>query len=112
MRSAFRDVRQLLLLPPGTGYQLRWRSRLDGLQAARGLRWTLTCADGPAGTILASEPSAGSSPWLQHAAAFDVPPDCPAQWLILELDARIAAETQAMGTAWFDDLEVVRAGGS
>ena len=111
-RSAFHDVRQLLLLPPGTGYQLRWRSRLDGLQVARGLRWTLTCADGPAGTILASEPSAGSSPWLQHAAAFDVPPDCPAQWLILELDARIAAETQAMGTAWFDDLEVARAGGS
>jgi len=110
-RSAFRDVRQLLLLPPGTGYQLQWRSRLDGLQAARGLRWTLTCADGPAGTILATEPSAGSSPWRQHAAAFDVPPDCPAQWLVLELDARIAAETQAMGTAWFDDVEVVKRGG-
>jgi hypothetical protein len=104
-------VRQLLLLPPGTGYQLQWRSRLDGLQVARGLRWTLTCADGPAGTILASEPLAGYSPWRQHAAAFDVPPDCPAQWLILELDARIAAETQAMGTAWFDDVEVVKGGG-
>ncbi len=110
-RSPFRDVRQLLLLPPGTGYQLQWRSRLDGLQVARGLRWTLTCADGPAGTILATEPSAGSSPWRQHAAAFDVPPDCPAQWLVLELDARIAAETQAMGTAWFDDVEVVNGGG-
>jgi hypothetical protein len=110
-RSPFRDVRQLLLLPPGVGYQLKWRSRLDGLQALRGLRWTLTCADGPAGTILATEPSAGSSPWRQYAAAFDVPPDCPAQWLILELDARIAAETQAMGTAWFDDVEVVKGGG-
>jgi hypothetical protein len=106
-RSPFRDVRQLLLLPPGVGYQLKWRSRLDGFEVARGLRWTLTCADGAAGTILATEPLAGSSPWRQYAAAFDVPPDCPAQWLVLELDARIAAETQAMGTAWFDDVEVV-----
>jgi hypothetical protein len=105
-RSAFRDVRQLLLLPPG-GYQLRWRSRFDGLQAARGLRWTVTCADGTAGVILATEPSTGSSPWRTHAVAFDVPADCPAQWLTLELDARIAAETQAMGAAWFDDVEVV-----
>lgn len=106
-RSAFRDVRQLLLLPPGRGYQLEWRSRFDGLQASRGLRWTVTCADGTAGVILATEPSTGSSPWRTHAVAFDVPADCPAQWLTLELDARIAAETQAMGTAWFDDVAVV-----
>jgi hypothetical protein len=106
-RSAFRDVRQLLLLPPGRGYRLEWRSRFDGLEASRGLRWTVTCADGTAGVILATEPSAGSSPWRTHAVAFDVPADCPAQWLTLELDARIAAETQAMGTAWFDDVEVV-----
>ena len=106
-RSAFRDVRQLLLLSPGRGYRLQWRSRFDGLEASRGLRWTVTCADGTAGVILATEPSAGSSPWRTHAVAFDVPADCPAQWLTLELDARIAAETQAMGTAWFDDVEVV-----
>jgi hypothetical protein len=109
-RSAFRDVRQLLVLPPGTGYQLKWRSRFDGLQAARGLRWTVTCADGASGVILATEPTAGSSPWRQFTAAFNVPADCPAQWLSLELDARIAAETQAMGTAWFDDVEVVSGG--
>jgi hypothetical protein len=106
-RSPFRDVRQLLMLPPRAGYRLEWRSRFDGLQASRGLRWTVTCADGTAGVILASEPSTGSSPWRTHAVAFDVPPGCPAQWLALELDARIAAETQAMGAAWFDDVAVV-----
>jgi hypothetical protein len=47
-----------------------------------------------------------------HAVAFDVPADCTAQWLTLELDARIAAETQAMGTAWFDDVEVSRDAGN
>jgi len=110
-RGAFRDVRQLLLLPEGQGYRLQWRSRFDGLDTARGLRWTLTCADGAAGQILATPPTAGTSPWRSYSAEFDVPPGCPAQWLVLELDARIAAETLARGTAWFDDVHVVSPGG-
>jgi len=110
-RSEFRDVRQLLLLPEGQGYRLQWRSRFDGLDTARGLRWTLTCADGPAGQILATPPTAGTSPWRSYSAEFDVPAGCPAQWLVLELDARIAAETLARGTVWFDDVHVVSPGG-
>jgi hypothetical protein len=107
-RSAFRGVRQLLLLPAGD-YTLTWRSRLDGLEAARGLRWTVTCADGPLQRIIATEPEVGTSPWRAHASAFRVPLGCPAQWLTLELEARIAAETLAAGTAWFDDLRVLPA---
>jgi hypothetical protein len=104
-RSAFSGVRQLLLLPPGA-YVLSWRERLDGLQAARGLRWTVTCADGGLQRIMATEPEAGTSPWATRALAFVVPADCSAQWLVLELEARIAAETLAAGTAWFDELRV------
>jgi tetratricopeptide (TPR) repeat protein len=111
-RSEFRDVRQLLLLPAARGYRLEWRSRFDGLETARGLRWTVTCADGPAGQVLATPPTSGTQPWRKSAAVFDVPPDCPAQWLVLELDARIAAETQSRGTAWFDDVRIVSRGGS
>jgi len=106
-RSEFRDVRQLLLLPEGQGYQLEWRSRFDGLETPRGLRWTVTCAEGPGGRLIATRPEAGTRPWQVNSAAFDVPAGCPAQWLVLELDARIAAETLARGTAWFDDLRIV-----
>jgi tetratricopeptide (TPR) repeat protein len=106
-RSAFRDVRQLLLLPPGREYQLNWSSQLLNLETARGLHWTITCADGSGGQILATPPASGTSAWKHYAASFVVPADCPAQWLVLELDARIAAETLAMGTAWFDDVRVV-----
>ena len=109
-RSEFRDVRQLLLLPRGRGYQLEWRSQFEALEAARGLRWTITCADGPAMTILATEPGAGTRPWRASSVTFDVPARCPAQWLVLELDARIAAETLARGTAWFDDVRIVSPG--
>jgi tetratricopeptide (TPR) repeat protein len=106
-RSDFRDVRQLLLLPSAAGYRLEWRSRLDGLETARGLRWTIVCAEGNTGKILATPPVTGSRPWHSAVAEFDVPAGCPAQWLTLEIDARIAAETQARGTAWFDDVRII-----
>ena len=61
-RSAFNHVRQLLVLPPGD-YVLAWRQRVEGLETERGLRWTMTCADGPKTRIIATEPAAGSSPW-------------------------------------------------
>ena len=80
-----------------------WKGSFESRLVARRLGLNLR-------VILATEPSTGSSPWRTHAVAFDVPADCPAQWLTLELDARIAAETQAMGTAWFDDVEVVSRG--
>jgi hypothetical protein len=107
-RSAFSNVRQLLLLPPGD-YVLSWRQRLDGLQAARGLRWTVTCADGGKQRIMEAEPEVGTSPWASRVSAFTVPAVCSAQWLVLELEARIAAETLAAGTAWFDDVRVLPA---
>jgi hypothetical protein len=107
-RSAFNHVRQLLVLPVGE-YVLEWRQRMEGLETERGLRWTMTCADGPKTRIIATEPASGSSPWETRRAAFAVPADCPAQWLVLELEARIAAETLAAGAAWFDDVRVLPA---
>jgi len=107
-RSAFSHVRQLLVLPVGD-YVLAWRQRLENLQTARGLRWTVTCADGVRTRIIATDAEAGTSPWEDRAAAFSVPEGCPAQWLVLELEARIPAETLAAGSAWFDEVRVVPA---
>lgn len=108
-RSDFHDVRELLMLPPGD-YRFAWRQKLDDLETARGLRWSLTCTGSPSQRIMTTEPQAGSSPWEDRSAAFRVPADCSAQWLVLELDARIPAETLAAGTAWFDDVRVSPAG--
>jgi hypothetical protein len=69
----------------------------------------MTCADGPKTRIIATEPASGSSPWENRRVAFAVPADCPAHWLVLELEARIAAETLAAGAAWFDDVRVLPA---
>ena len=104
-RRSSLSVRQLLRLQPGE-YRLQWRSRYDGLDTPRGLRWVIDCAEQPTQHLGASATKAGSSPWTEESLAFAVPARCPAQWLRLELDARIAAETYGFGTAWFDDLRV------
>jgi hypothetical protein len=106
-RVNFRHVRQLLLLPPGE-YEMRWLSRMEALQAARGLQWTLTCPDGNAGRIGASPAESGTSGWRIKRMNFTVPDGCPAQWLHLTLESRVANETTAMGAAWFDDMQISR----
>ncbi len=108
-RAQVRNVRQLLLLQPGLNYLLHWQSRLDALDTPRGLHWVLVCAQGGGERLLNGELLQGSAPWRRHEQGFTVPPGCPAQWLQLELDARIAAETYARGAAWFDDVVILAA---
>lgn len=104
-RVPYANVQQALMLPPGR-YQLSARARLMDLRAARGLRWVLGCA-GAAEPIARTELLQGSSDWRPVTAHFEVPAgDCGGQWLRLELEARIAAEQQIAGDAWFDDLEI------
>jgi tetratricopeptide (TPR) repeat protein len=104
-RVPFRHVSQLLLLSPGA-YQLTGRVRLRGLQAAQGLIWTLSCAT-DAAIIGKSEHFLGSSDWRGFSMVFKVPAQsCGGQRLLLAIDARIAAEQQVVGEAWFDDLQV------
>jgi len=107
-RTAFHHVRQLLLLKPAR-YVLSWRYRVDHLVTPRGLRWVVTCSEAVDQPVAGSMPVRGETLWTQATLAFEVPSGCDAQWLSLELDARIPAETQAFGSAWFDDVKIVRA---
>lgn len=104
-RVPFQHVSQWLLLSPGS-YHLSGRVRLIKLATALGLTWTLSCAG--TGTVLGkSERLLGDSDWRAFDFAFAVPvADCGAQMLRLGLDARISAEQQIVGEAWFDDLAI------
>jgi tetratricopeptide (TPR) repeat protein len=104
-RVPFEHVRQLLFLGAGD-YVLSGEAMTDGLRSERGLVWALRCADG--GTRLAeSEALRKRQPWRPFRVAFHVPDSgCGAQWLSLRLPARIAAEQQIGGVAWFDNVAV------
>jgi tetratricopeptide (TPR) repeat protein len=104
-RVAFRHVSQILLLRPGR-YQLSGRVRLDDLRTALGLGWNLSCIESSA-ALGKSERLLGNSEWRAFGFAFAVPEtNCGAQLLQLVLDARIAAEQQVVGEAWFDDFHI------
>lgn len=49
----------------------------------------------------------GTADWREFSIAFQVPEDnCGGQNLRLAVQARIAAEQQIVGEAWFDDFRI------
>ena len=104
-RVPFRQVSQVLLLPPGR-YQLSGRARLQELRTTHGLGWNLSCV-GSSALLGKSERMLGSRDWREFKFSFEVPQvDCGGQVLQLVLDARIAAEQHVVGKAWFDDFRI------
>lgn len=105
-RVDFRHVRKLMMLPPG-GYRLTGRAMAVDLRHKRGISWRLACA-GDEGMTLGATPLLLGTVTTEFAEPFTVPSnDCGAQWLVLELAARIAPEQMVDGgTVWFDSLQV------
>ena len=109
-RIAFRHVRKLVVLRPGS-YRLTGKARARDLRSERGLVWTLTCAEG-ANQLLAETNRVTGTMEAEISTAFTVPAHgCRAQWLRLELAARIPPERDVGGgTVWYDALQVQRIG--
>jgi hypothetical protein len=103
----FRGVFQLVVLAPG---KYQFNGKYLGEITGRGLKWRVTCAGGA--MIGESNMVAGrTSTWKGIEFAFAVPAaDCPAQYLRLDLDARMSSEQFASGTVWFGDLGIARLG--
>ena len=99
-------VRQLLTLPPGS-YRLSGQVRTKDLQTRRGLWWRVYCAQNANENLGHTDLIAGSKPWSGFSADFVVPDSgCSAQWLALDLAARIAPERAIEGQAWFKNIDI------
>ncbi|TXK65607.1 hypothetical protein [Alkalisalibacterium limincola] len=108
-RVPFNHVGQLLLLDPGE-YRLEGRVRLESLANPRGLQWVIHCAPAPGTELLRSERFSGTRAWGRFGEEFSVPAEgCEAQWLRLQIPARIDSERQVSGRAWFDAIAIHRA---
>jgi hypothetical protein len=107
-RVEFRGVQQLTLLAPGT-YEFRGKYQGD-LVGKRGLVWRIACANTPNVVIGQSPMAIGASPkWKDVAFSFTVPVgDCRAQYIRLDLDARMASETLVSGSISYDELAIAR----
>jgi len=109
-RVEFGAVVQLIVLAPAT-YRLEavYKGTLLG---QRGLKWRVTCVGGATRSIGESGMIMGmSSAWKPIEFSFAVPSsDCPAQYVRLDLDARMASEKFVSGEVWFDNLQISRVG--
>jgi len=104
-RVPFANVKQLLLLPAGD-YSFSGRVKTADLRTSRGLWWRVFCANG-ATTLANTELVSGTMPWTDFTVNFQVPAaDCGAQWLQLELPARIDPEMKIEGQVWYQDVRI------
>lgn len=106
-RVSFREVKQQVLLTPGT-YIFKGKVQAD-LMSERGLQWLVTCVRvrKPIGASLTVNGSTGG--WQDFEFSFSVPETgCPAQVVLLALDARSASEMFVSGSIWYDDLSITR----
>jgi hypothetical protein len=107
-RVKFQNVKQLMVLAPGA-YAFGGRVKAEELQSSRGLRWRIFCAEGGASTLAETPLVSGTRPWTEFTSEFEVPASgCRAQWLQLELPARIATEFKIEGQVWYQFLRVAR----
>src|SRR5262249_52464127 len=105
-RVEYYSVRQLVMLAPGT-YEFKGQYK-GQLLGPRGLKWRIVCASGP---IIEESPMIiGMMPsWRTVAFTFTVPAtDCRAQYVRLDLDARMASERLVSGSMLFDELQISR----
>lgn len=97
-------ARQLLVLEPG---EYRFRSiagRGSGPAPAR-LSWRVVCADGAATPILDLVVNLTGTQQRDVRSMFQVPANCPGQWLSLEIAAGDVAEG---AEAWVDAVAIER----
>lgn len=108
-RVDYHSVAELVVLPPGT-YQFsgEYQGKLVG---PRGLKWRIACAEGKIAPVAESAMISGTTRgWKNVAFTFSVPDkDCSAQYVRLDLDARMASEELVSGTIYFDRLQISRA---
>ena len=107
-RVDYHSVSELVMLAPGSyAFKGEYKGQLVG---PRGMKWRIVCVDGTMTNGGESPTITGFKDWQTVAFTFAVPDkDCPAQFVRLDLDARMASEQFISGSILFDDLEISHA---
>jgi tetratricopeptide (TPR) repeat protein len=105
-RVDYHSVYELVVMPPG---MYRFAGQYSGkIVGPRGMKWRITCANDAHTRLGESQMISGTaSAWRRTDFTFTVPPsDCRAQYVQLDLDARMASEQIVSGSILFDDLSI------
>jgi hypothetical protein len=110
-RVDYRSVSELVMLAPGS-YEFKGEYK-GNIIGPRGMKWRIVCADGKITSGGESPMITGAKDWNGLTFTFTVPDkDCPAQYVRLDLDARMTSEQFVSGSILFDNLQISHAAGS
>jgi hypothetical protein len=71
--------------------------------------WRVRCAEDENVVVASTSPLKGNAAWHPVSVEFSVPEvGCNAQWLRLELDARVVLEQGISGEVWYDRWRIER----
>jgi hypothetical protein len=107
-RVDYHSVTQLIMLTPGH-YQFSGQYQ-GNLIGPRGLRWRIACAETPTTPIAEGAMIGGrATAWRDTTLDVTVPEqNCRAQYLSLDLDARMPSEQFVTGSIRFSELRIAR----
>lgn len=97
-------VEQLTYLKPGAN-RFTAAVRIETGNLTARLVWTLSCATGGGEQVSLPTvvPGAAANTWTNLSARFEVPTNCPAQWLRLETRG---GDSRAPSAVWFDRIAI------
>jgi hypothetical protein len=105
----YRPIAKLLVLPPGA-YVLAGEVKTEQLASARGVGWSIYCADGDQDLLGRSSAAADAAgAWHTFTIGFEIrPAGCHAAWLRLESFGK----EPISGTILYDGLAIRRTSGA
>lgn len=106
-RVDYHSVNELVMLAPGNyRFQGQYKGELIG---PRGLKWRVACAEDNAAIAESPMIGGGVPKWTELNFTFTVPATkCTAQYIRLDLDARMASEQLVTGSMMFTALTIAR----
>lgn len=98
---------QRLLLEPGRGYTVTFKSKMEGLKNDQGIKWIVKCADQTNQRLSESRAMQGRAKWSESSFDVQIPEaGCGSQKLELVAASRFHHERFFQGVALFDAIKI------
>ena len=100
------EIRQLLVLQPGTAYRLSCYAKTQQFKAPEGPRWVVLNQANNQPVATTNRVSPDQADWQLLTADFTTPAGQKMYWLMLQRTPQFSYDEPTKGTLWFDDCSL------